>query len=389
MLLDLALEVGRRDVLAAGGDDDVLFAAGDRDEAVGVDRAEVAGVEPAVDDRLPGRLVVLVVALEDVGALDQDLAVLGDLDLAAREGFADRADLEVVGRGDRRRGRRLGHPPALEHEHPGGVEEAQDVGADRRRAGDREAQLAAEEAADLREHFPVGELVLLAQQEAGLASGAFGLAHLAADPDRPVEDRLFEAALFFHAAGRERVDLLEDPRHRGEVGRFQFGQVGHDLQRVALPVGDRRAEVEAAQLDQQGEGVGEGEVEVGDVFAFDHARVVDHVEHRSVVAVGDHAALRRPGRPRRVDEGADVLRGDRLPEPLPLGGVTARRRARTDPRSEIASSLAPVIRTTCSSSGSCSRMARIFSSCSSSSTTTTLASEFSSTYWHSSGELVW
>ena len=57
--------------------------------------------------------------------------------------------------------------------------------------------------------------------------------------------------------------------------------------------------------------------------------------------------------------------------------------------SEIASSLEPVIRTTCSSFGSWSRTSRIFSSCSSSSTITTLASEFSSTYWHSSGEFVW
>ena len=56
---------------------------------------------------------------------------------------------------------------------------------------------------------------------------------------------------------------------------------------------------------------------------------------------------------------------------------------------EIASSLVPVIRITCSSSGSRSRTLRIFSICSSSSTTTTFASEFSSTYWHSSGELVW
>ncbi len=68
--------------------------------------------------------------------------------------------------------------------------------------------------------------------------------------------------------------------------------------------------------------------------------------------------------------------------------------SRPEPRAarsskEIASSLEPVIRITCSSSGSCSRTARIFSICSSSSTMTIFASEFSSTYWHSSGELVW
>src|SRR4051794_6844243 len=65
-LLDLGLEVRRRDVLAARGDDDVLLAAGDREVAVGVDLPDVAGVEPAVLQRLPGRLLVLVVALEDV-----------------------------------------------------------------------------------------------------------------------------------------------------------------------------------------------------------------------------------------------------------------------------------------------------------------------------------
>ena len=39
------------DVLAARGDDDLLLAADDRQEAVGVDRAEIAGVEPAVGER--------------------------------------------------------------------------------------------------------------------------------------------------------------------------------------------------------------------------------------------------------------------------------------------------------------------------------------------------
>ena len=177
------------------------------------------------------------------------------------------------------------------------------------------------------------------QQEAGLAAGAFGLAHLLADLDRPVEDRLFEAALFLHAAVGGGVDLLEDARHRGEVGRLQFGQVGQDLQRVALPVGERGAEVEAAELDQQGEGVGERQVEVGDVFVLDHAGLVDHVEHRAVVAVADDAALRRAGRAGGVDEGADVVRGDGESQRCSQSrGVDARRLARPGPRIEIASS---------------------------------------------------
>ena len=56
---------------------------------------------------------------------------------------------------------------------------------------------------------------------------------------------------------------------------------------------------------------------------------------------------------------------------------------------EIASSAVPSIRITCSSLGHCARTWRTFSSCSSSSTMTATASEFSSTYWHSSGEFVW
>src|SRR5262249_27039079 len=70
-LFDLRLEVRRGDVLAAGGDDDVLLAAGDREIAIGVELADVAGVEPPVLQRLTGRLLVLVVALEDVGPPDQ------------------------------------------------------------------------------------------------------------------------------------------------------------------------------------------------------------------------------------------------------------------------------------------------------------------------------
>ena len=51
--LEHVLDVLRRDVLAAGGDDDVLLAVGDAEEAVGVELADVAGAEPAVARRAP------------------------------------------------------------------------------------------------------------------------------------------------------------------------------------------------------------------------------------------------------------------------------------------------------------------------------------------------
>ena len=52
---DPVLEDGRGDVLAAGGHEDLLLAAGDPDEALVVDLADVAGVEPAVAPRAPRR----------------------------------------------------------------------------------------------------------------------------------------------------------------------------------------------------------------------------------------------------------------------------------------------------------------------------------------------
>ena len=59
----------RGDVLAPGGDDQILLAVGDLQEAIFVDLADVAGVQPAIIvDRRPGRLGVLEVALHDVRA---------------------------------------------------------------------------------------------------------------------------------------------------------------------------------------------------------------------------------------------------------------------------------------------------------------------------------
>ena len=82
---DPVLEHRRGDVLAARGDQDLLLAPGDPDEALVVDLAHVTGVEPAVAlEHLGGRGVVLPVAGEDLAALEQQLAVLGDPDLRCR-----------------------------------------------------------------------------------------------------------------------------------------------------------------------------------------------------------------------------------------------------------------------------------------------------------------
>jgi len=75
-LVDVALDLGRVDVVAAT-DDQVLAAADDVDITALVDPADVAGLEPAVGSEFFFRLFRHApVALEDVGALDLDGADL-------------------------------------------------------------------------------------------------------------------------------------------------------------------------------------------------------------------------------------------------------------------------------------------------------------------------
>ena len=103
-----------------------------------------------------GRVADAVVALEDVRAADEDLAVVGDLDLGARERAADGAELVVGDRGGGGDRGGLGHPVALEHGRAAGVEELEDLAADRGGAGRRLLQVAAEDVADVDEQLGVG-----------------------------------------------------------------------------------------------------------------------------------------------------------------------------------------------------------------------------------------
>ena len=171
-------------------------------------------------------------------------------------------------------------PQPSSDEHAGRVEEAQDLRVDRGGAGDGELDPPAEQVADLRQHLLVGDLVLAAQEEAGLLPARSVSRILRPTPTAQLKTAFFIPPAF-SAAGRGcRVDLLEDPGHRREVGRLDLGEVGHDLQRVALPVGGRRAQRHGAELDQQCEGVGQRQVEVGELVVAESADVEDHVEHR-------------------------------------------------------------------------------------------------------------
>src|SRR5262245_6656720 len=133
--LELVLDLRRRHVLAAGGDDDVLHPVRDAHEPVGVHHADVAGVEPPVHDRLGGLGRVVVVAHEHVGALQQDLALGRDADLGARAGHAHGPELDAVGRHGGREAAVLGLAVDLAHVDAERHVPLDQVGRDRRGAG--------------------------------------------------------------------------------------------------------------------------------------------------------------------------------------------------------------------------------------------------------------
>ena len=110
VLLEEALDVGRGQVLAAGGDDQLFLAVDDLEVAVAVQLADVAGVQPALGvDQLGRRLRLPEVPGGVDRAPDQDLAVVGQADLDPGQGRADGADLDLA------RPVAGGHPGGLGH----------------------------------------------------------------------------------------------------------------------------------------------------------------------------------------------------------------------------------------------------------------------------------
>ena len=149
--LERGLEVGGLIVLAAGGDDQLLLAVDDAEVAVVVDLADVAGVQPAVlVERLGGLLRVVEVALEDVAAPADHLAVVGQISTShPGERPADGAglDLEPARRSSGRSSRTCRRSRTAARRWPG--TSVISCGRDRRGAGDGDLALVeAEQRAD-------------------------------------------------------------------------------------------------------------------------------------------------------------------------------------------------------------------------------------------------
>src|SRR5712691_11890005 len=90
--------------------------------------ADVPGAKPAVLRKdLARRLFVLEVAGEDRVGLDQHFAVVRNPQLDAGQGRPDAAEAVARGTVDRRTGRALGEPVALEDDHVERREEFDDL----------------------------------------------------------------------------------------------------------------------------------------------------------------------------------------------------------------------------------------------------------------------
>ena len=149
--------------------------------------------------------------------------------------------------------------------------------------------------------------MLRAEHRPERLAGRATLRRLATDAERPVDDLPLRAGLVVELREHRRVHLLEHARHAREQRRLDRLQRLARAQRIGEER-EREPDVRALQVHQPPEVVRERQVEEHRVVG--HREVVDLVDdggHRVVVAVQDHAGLRRAGRPRRVDVGEDVV----------------------------------------------------------------------------------
>ncbi len=167
-------------------------------------------------------LGVVPVPLEQVLAVQQHLAVVGDAHHRAGQRLADRADLLPVPGVERGGGTGLGEAVALQHREADPAEEVPEPLAERRAAGDGVLALAAEDVAQLAVDQPVEDLVLELQAE----RRARRLVQRPAVRDGRVGGLVEDLALAvrLRLGPRRVVDLLEDARHTEDQRRPERGQ---------------------------------------------------------------------------------------------------------------------------------------------------------------------
>src|SRR6202165_1256256 len=160
VLLPELLDVAGRDVLATGGDDEILLAVGDAQVPIAVELADITGVQPPVGQCFRSGLRLLVVAGKHDATLHQALPVFGESHLVAAHGLAHSADAGFARPVHRGQPGVLGLPVYLEYLDAEGGEEAQRLRRyGRRTAGDQHRLVEPDLLAQRAEHQPLGETV--------------------------------------------------------------------------------------------------------------------------------------------------------------------------------------------------------------------------------------
>ena len=229
MVLHGTFEVLRRDVLATRGDDDVFLTAGDVQEAVIVEGAQVTGIQPPVNECLGSDLGLFVVAHEDVRALDQDLIVVGDFDFHPRQRRTDATEAVFVWCVEARRTRVLRLSVDLEHDDVQMREKLQHLACDRRGAGDANPRVAhADRRLELRENQLVCQLILQALVAVGRLVGF--PAHL----HGPLDELGLDPGCALELGRDARMKFFPNPGHAEEDGRLHlFEIIWHRFDRLS------------------------------------------------------------------------------------------------------------------------------------------------------------
>ena len=301
--LQLVLDVGRRDVLAASGDDDVLLAVHNPEIFV-LPGADVAGVEPAFPvDRLRGELRVLEVALEDVGPAREDLAVIGQRHLDAGHRLPDRSDAWALDAVDGDHARRLGQPVSLDERDPEGVVVLEQLRRRRRRAAHSEmGAVEAEPPLERRQGRPVGQAIRDRQRDRHALLAELG--PRVATPDRHGQTvrRALEPRRVRHAQIDGRRELFPDPRHAREVRGRDLAEVLEERVQALDEVHHVARAERAEHRDQIFVDVGERKIRDDLVVLVHRVDRQERLRHPEDRAVREHRPLRRPGRPRGIDD---------------------------------------------------------------------------------------
>ena len=219
----------RSDVLAAGGDEEVLAPAGDVHEAIVVDARQIACFEPAVcGEGIAGGGGVVVVADEHARPVDLQLAVVGHAERDARTRFADAADavgvleVDAAGRG------RFRQPIALDEGHAvQAVEEMGKVRVHGRAAAAEPLQGSARRRTHGRADGFLVEPVQHALGETVLAAGLLGFRPVGEVLSGAGEQAAAESGSGLLAGGV--VDLLVNARDAEDIRRPERPEIGKQM----------------------------------------------------------------------------------------------------------------------------------------------------------------